>query len=112
MKKLVIVLIFAKINFIFAQTDLQQVAPTAAPPSQNFEYHQIYFEKPVQRIDKIEYKKDGTLIDGKIMQEGKFIYLKNYNREKGSIIMRVSYKNGLSEEIIKSICTIDPVIDL
>ena len=103
------ILLFALSLSLSAQKTTPKETPVlqeAAEP--DFEYHQIYLEKPAKSLNKLEYQKDEKEIKGSLSQDGLRILLKDY-QGKGRVKVGVTYEDGKSTEFMKGSCFIDPV---
>lgn len=73
--------------------------------------YQIHLTSPAKAIRYIMYDKDFMPIQGRISEDKKAIIIKNYI--KGSKVrLKVEYEDGTSEEILRSPCFIDPVVEV
>ncbi|CAN5609140.1 hypothetical protein BH11BAC2_BH11BAC2_19610 [soil metagenome] len=73
-----------------------------------FRQYQFQLEKPAHSIDSLRYDKTGEPIKGILSPDGSRVIMDNY--KKGSRVrLKANYTNGISEEVIKSPCFIDPV---
>ena len=86
------------------------VSPTPAPVEKLNEHstYQLYLKDPVQKINKIEYI-DGTPIEFELQEDGETVILLNY-KKRGAVNITAEDFNGETEEIRRSPCFIDPVI--
>ncbi len=78
---------------------------------QEFKQHQLYLDKPAIEIENIHYDKDDTPIKGQLSKDGKRVIMEEYNR-RGRVSFTVKYQDGSTEDLSRSPCVIDPVVDM
>lgn len=76
-----------------------------------FELHQFYLTEPAIKIIDIQYEKDCTPVKGKLSEDGKTVFIKEY-QEHSRVYLKIQKADGKVEEISKSPCFIDPVIPI
>jgi len=70
---------------------------------------QIYLEEPIQKVKDVEYKKDGKKIEFELSPDGTKIYIHDYDY-RNSVKVKYINANGKEEEIVRSRCSIDPIL--
>lgn len=108
-----IFLVFAFLLFslteLFSQnSDLKK---PLSPIESKFELHQFYLQDPAIKIMEMQYDKDCTPVKGKLSEDGKTVLIKEYI-EHSRIYLKFLKADGKEEEVIKSPCFIDPVINV
>jgi len=91
----------------FSQSPPPQQQQKFAEPK--FEQYQFYLTEPAIKILEIQYEKDCTPVNGKLSEDGKTVFIKDYT-EHSKVYVKVLKPDGKIEEISKSPCFIDPVI--
>lgn len=102
------------IPFITCSICKAQNEPIAAPALQTepvFEEYQFYLTDPAVKILDLRYEQDCQPADGKISDDGKTVFLRNY-RKHSRIYFKYLKADGKIEEVFKSSCFIDPVVHL
>lgn len=89
----------------------QNLKPVEQSPDPKFEFHQFYLEEPAIKIIDIKYDKDCTPVNGKLSEDGKRVIVKDYT-EHSRIYFKYLKADGSVQEITKSPCFIDPVINV
>ncbi|MEO5570717.1 MAG: hypothetical protein ABIT08_00220, partial [Bacteroidia bacterium] len=89
---------------IFSQnSDVKQDEP-------KFELHQFYLKDPGIKILDIQYDNDCTPVNGKLSEDGKTVFVKEY-KEHSRIYLKFLKADGKVDEVTKSPCFIDPVVN-
>lgn len=107
MKKILfisIVLLFSFSKLFSQNVDLKK---NSEP---KYEYYQFYLTEPAIKIMEIQYDKDCTPIKGKLSEDGKTVFVKDY-LEHSRIYFKFLKADGKVDEVSKSPCFIDPVIN-
>ncbi|MFI5218629.1 MAG: hypothetical protein ACHQNT_03995 [Bacteroidia bacterium] len=91
----------------FSQSPVSKPEPKFEEPK--FEEHQFYLTEPAIKIMEIQYDKDCTPVKGKLSDDGKTIFIKDYS-EHSRVYLKFLKADGKVEEITKSPCFIDPVV--
>jgi len=74
-----------------------------------FEEHQFYLKDPAIKILDIKYDNDCTPVKGKLSEDGKTVFIKEY-KDHSRIYFKFLKADGKVEELTKSPCFIDPVV--
>ena len=110
MKKIIIlsiVLLFSVSKISAQNPDLKKDEKQDEP---KFELHQFYLKDPAIKILDIKYDNDCTPVNGKLSEDGKTVFIKDYT-EHSRIYFKFLKGDGKVEEITKSPCFIDPVVN-
>lgn len=94
---------------VFFSHDLPAQTPATAPVEPKFDLYQFYLPDPAIKIIDIQYDKDCTPVKGKLSDDGKTVFIREY-REHSRVYLKILRADGTTEEITKSPCFIDPVI--
>lgn len=112
MKNLTIILIFLSPFVLSAQEIEIESAPTETPQPAIKEFHQIFLNEPVQKINKLEYSEDGKgPLNYKLSDDGSAIHLLDYDGS-GGVTAEVTDMNGNVKDITKSKCHIHSLPEL
>ena len=111
MKKIIFIFItlFFAASKIIAQHSV--VKEEEKPDEPKYEIHQFYLQYPAIKILEIQYDKDCTPVKGKLSEDGKTVLIKEYI-EHSRIYFKFLKADGKVEEVVKSPCFIDPVINV
>jgi|GEM_PF-1385408 len=109
MKK-IIFLSFLILNFskLFAQNP--EIKKDEKQDDPKFELHQFYLNDPAIKILDIKYNNDCTPANGRLSEDGKTVFIKEY-RDHTGVYLKFLKADGKVEEITKSPCFIDPVVN-
>ena len=97
------------VSLFFISTGLAQEGQTDTPQK---EYHQIFLDKPIQKIKKVEYYEEGKgEIEFQLSEDKMAIYLLNYDGD-GGVKAKVINEEGEKQEITRSKCHIHSLPEL
>ena len=110
MKKIIFVanlfLLFS--SKLFSQNNAPKPEEIIAEPK--FELYQFYLTEPAIKILEIQYDKDCTPVKGKLSEDGKTVFIEEY-LEHSRIYFKFLKADGKIEDMTKSPCFIDPVVN-
>ncbi len=93
---------------VFSQnSDLNKTTKEDEP---KFEEYQFYLKDPAIKILDIKYDKDCTPVNGKLSEDGKTVFINEY-KDHSRIYFKFLKADGKVEELTKSPCFIDPVVN-
>lgn len=75
-----------------------------------YELHQFYLKDPAIKILEIQNDNDCTPVRGKLSEDGKTVFIKDYT-EHSRVYFKFLKADGKVEEVSKSPCFIDPVVN-
>lgn len=94
-----------------AQTQIQVPAAEEKPVKISDKLYKIELKQPAECIQKMIYQKTGEAVDQELQDNGTTIIIKNYHEGTGVIVYLI-YKNGNSDMIVKSPCSLELVTPL
>ncbi|MEP7169659.1 MAG: hypothetical protein ABI855_09850 [Bacteroidota bacterium] len=110
MKKIMFLSFILLLNVLKLFAQNQGIKKDEKLDEPKFELHQFYLKDPAIKIMEIQYDNDCTPVNGKLSEDGKIIFIKDYT-EHSRIYFKFLKADGKVEEITKSPCFIDPVVN-
>jgi hypothetical protein len=110
MKKLIFLsaLFLFIVSKVFSQNlEIKNIEKQDEP---KYELHQFYLKEPAIKILDIKYDNDCTPVQGKLSEDGKTVFINEY-KEHSRIYFKFLKADGKVEEVTKSPCFIDPVVN-
>jgi hypothetical protein len=107
-KILFLIMVLFPCSNVFSQnSDIKKDEKQEEP---KFELHQFYLNDPAIKILDIQYNNDCTPVNGRLSEDGKTVFIKEYKEHTG-VYLKFLKADGKVEELSKSPCFIDPVVN-
>ncbi|HKR03377.1 MAG TPA: hypothetical protein VJY62_01975 [Bacteroidia bacterium] len=110
MKKVILLSIVFLLTISKVYSQNSDLKKDEKPEEPKYELHQFYLKDPAIKILDIQYDNDCTPVKGKLSEDGKTVFIKDYT-EHSRIYLKFLKADGKAEEITKSPCFIDPVVN-